>query len=450
MLDEDQAVKLFQRELLPKLQQEQGRLANIDKWYRWDQKDPKLPRRATKEMKALAQLAKTPWLFLVVTTLAQAMFVDGYRTPGDQDNLPQWKTWLANDFDSRQVAVHRAALAYGLAYTTVLPGFNEYGEKQSVIRGVSPRRMLAVYEDPAEDQWPILAAQEVVPGKQFRLFDDQLVHNIARIDDGTIVHQGIKWHETGKCPVVRYTNDLDLEGRATGEVEPFIGIASRINKTVFDRLLVQHFNSWKVRTVAGMAEPDDDEAKAAAEIRLRINDLLVAEDPDTKFGTLDETPMEGFIRAGENDVEVLAAVSQTPSHNLTGKMVNLSAEALAAARAPLTQKVFERTTSFGGSHNRTLRLSAFQEGDDEGAYDVLAHVTWQDMEIRSMAQAVDALGKAAQMLGVPKQALWAKIPGVNKTDVEEWSRLALSNDPLNRMLSEQFGSAGGTASEFGF
>jgi hypothetical protein len=35
-----------------------------------------------------------------------------------------------------------------------------------------------------------------------------------------------------------------------------------------------------------------------------------------------------------------------------------------------------------------------------------ARVSWQDMSVRSLSQAVDAYGKAAQMLGVPEQALW--------------------------------------------
>lgn len=450
MLDEAQAVKLVETRLLPELRKEQERLNWLDKWYRWEQKDPELPRKATKELKALARLSKTPWLGLVVTTVAQAMFVDGYRSPDSQDNKPSWRTWLANSFETRQVAVHRAALAYGLAYVSVFPGLDAFGQRQAVMRGISPRRMIAVYEDPAEDDWPEYALHEKVPNKSFRLIDDQLVHLIERNSDGTLVHQGVQWHEIGFCPVVRYANELDLEGRATGEVEPFIGVASRLNKTVNDRLTTQHWNSWKVRTVAGMAEPDTEDEKTRAQLLLRQQDILIAEDPDTKFGTLDETPMDGFIAAAAADIEALAAVSQTPSHNLTGKMVNLSADALASARGPLTQKVFERQAGFGSSHGKALRLCAFVEGDMESAYDLFAHATWQDMEIRSMSQAVDALGKAAKLLGVPVQALWSKIPGVTKSDVEEWEKLVVSNDPVTAYLRDQFGpNSGGNSADSG-
>jgi hypothetical protein len=163
--------------------------------------------------------------------------------------------------------------------------------------------------------------------------------------------------------------------------------------------------------------------------------MLVAEDPDTKFGTLDETPLGGFIDAWRSDIEALAAVSQTPTHTLTGQLVNLSAEALAAARAGLNQKITERQKSFGKSHVQALRLAAQLEGNEIDAQDVASRVTWQDMEIRSIAQAVDALGKAATMLQIPPQALWGRIPGVEKSDVDEWEAMAAQSDPVTQMTN---------------
>src|SRR5690606_41700547 len=67
------------------------------------------------------------------------------------------------------------------------------------------------------------------------------------------------------CPVVRFANQLDLEGRTPGEVEPFIPIMGRIDQTTFDRLLIQRHASWKVRTVSGMTLPDEDEAQYRAD-----------------------------------------------------------------------------------------------------------------------------------------------------------------------------------------
>jgi hypothetical protein len=421
--------------LLPAFWAEKRRLDRIDLWCRWSQEDARLPRAATPELKRLVQLAKTPWLALVVTTTAQCMYVDGYRSPDHPANAAAWETWEANDMDTRQIAIHRAALEYGTAYMTVLPGTDNTGSKRSVMRGVSPRRMLAMYQRPSEDDWPMYAVRVEPAGRSYgvEVYDEEAIYTLT-LDAQTdkTVYVTYAEHDGGVCPVIRYAH-MDLEGRASGDVEPYISVAARINKTSLDRLLVQHFDSWKVRTISGLAAPDDEEEANRKKFRLRQDDLLIAEDPDTKFGTLDETPLEGFIRAWESDIEALAAVAQVPSHNLTGKMVNLSAEALAAARASLSQKVTEWQKALGKSHEQAMRFAAGLEGDAVAAADYEAHVTWQDMEIRSMSQAVDALGKASQMLGVPQQALWGRIPGVTASDVTEWSNMARSSDALGNL-----------------
>ena len=410
---------------------ERARLDKLDAWYRFDPESVPIPNGATRELRQLIDLARTPWLRLVVSTTAQAMYVDGYRSPESSENATAWDAWQRNDFDARQIAIHRYAIAFGYCFATVLPG-----DKGAVLRGISPRKMQAFYTDPGEDDWPRLAIRvdgQGAPGRKLiRVYDEEAEYILSTESDGDqIEYLDTKVHDFGECPVVRYAVGLDLDARTDGEIEPFIPIAQRINKTVYDRLMTQHYNSWKVRTVAGMAEPlvpgtdeTDVEAAAQTKLNLRQDDLLVAEDPDTKFGTLPETPLDGFIRAGESDVKTLAAVSQTPAHSLTGDLINLNAEALEAARADYTNKITEMRTVIGKSHDQLLRAAAFVDGDTTGAEDFAAHVTWQDTTIRSLSQAVDALGKAAQMLNVPVQALWQRIPGVTKLDVDEWRRMA--------------------------
>lgn len=438
----ESVIELVRDQLWDGWKKEKDKLDHIDKWARWQQDPSRLPRQSSRELRYLEEISRTPWLGLVVTTVAQCMYVDNYRSSiVDEDpKRGPWWTWSRNGFDKRQIAVHRAALTYGYSYVKVLPGEDYRGEPMAVMKGVSPRKMWAVYEDPAVDDWPMYAMHvESQPKNSYmvRVYDEEFEYFLSADSEGSkfefIEHRA---HEASVPPVVRYTNQLDLDGRADGEVEQYIGPARRINKTAYDRLLAQHFNSWKVRTVAGMAKPDKEEDVELERIRLRQQDLLIAEDADTKFGTLDETPLEGFVSSWRADVEALAAISQTPAHQLTGQLVNLSAEALAAARAALTQKVYERQKSFGVSHGQTLRLASALEGQEDYATDVLGRVSWQDMEIRSLSQAVDALGKAATMLEVPKRALWGRIPGVERPDVDEWAQLAKDEDPAERMAAD--------------
>lgn len=435
-------VELVKTRFWPAFQAEKKRLDNIDRWLRWDHDKPHAPRHATKEYNNLADRAQTPWGSLIVTSVAQALYVDGYRPESKTENADAWSWWQLNGMDSRQIAIHRAALGYGLAYVTVLPGRDDFGERMPAMRGISPRRMITFYNEPEHDDWPAFAFQATPakvdgsPGWALKVFDDTNIYYLQCDSIGSnLKYIEFRSHGLNVCPVVRYANQLDLEGRAPGEIEPFIPILARIDQTTFDRLVVQRFSSWVVRTIAGMAKPDADEEAAAKRLQLKIEDLLVAEDPDTKFGSLPATPLDGFLHAAEADIRILAAASQTPAHEMLGQMANLSAEALAAARASLTAKVEERRFTFGESHEQVLRLAAYVMNDEEGAKDRSAQVRWRDTEIRSLAQAADALGKLAQMLGVPVELLWEKVPGFTQQDVEAAKRIRTEGDAFSDLTA---------------
>lgn len=178
-------------------------------------------------------------------------------------------------------------------------------------------------------------------------------------------------------------------------------------------------------------------------MRLKVDDLLVAEDADTRFGSLPATPLDGFIKAYEADLTALAATSQTPAFELLGQMANMSAEALAAAKASQTAKADERKHQFGEAHERLIRLACHVAGDADGAADFRAQVRWADTSIRSLAQAVDALGKMAQMLGFPPELLWAKVPGFTQLDVDEAKARAAENaGPLEALMRDLAATSG--------
>ncbi|MEV3856056.1 phage portal protein [Streptomyces sp. NPDC050095] len=431
------------------LQKDRERLDLIHRYLKGDHDGPYEPRNASKEYKLLAKRAVSNWLPLLVKTPAQALAVEGYRRSDARDDespvSAEWEAWQANRLDARQVAVHRAALAYGVAYVTVLPTAGRPAEPR--VRGVSPRQMYAKYADPAADETPLwaLEVEDVTDGDtetRAWFYDaDGVTELVLGGDDGprTVSYTG---HSLGVCPVVRFAPDIDLEGTVSGVVEPMIPIQDRINQTVFDLLVAQTFGSFKVRTISGMAPEFETDADGQViydsatgkpkvkPIQADASRFLVAPDPDTKFQQLDETPLGGFLEAIEAGVRTLAAVSQTPPHYLLGSLVNLSAEALAAAEAALTRAVDEYKHLFGESWELVLRLCARIAGVDE---DERAQVLWKDAESRSLSQTVDALGKAVQMLNVPARALWPRIPGVTTTDVEQWAQMAEDDDPALRL-----------------
>lgn len=433
------AVAKVADELLEQWRTERDKLDRIDRWARWNHDQPYRPTQATREYQDLVDRAQAPWGDLIVRSVAQTLYVEGYRRPSDPEDSRGWDIWEANKMSGRQVALHIAALTYGLSYGTCLPGKSPLtGESMPVMRCRSPREMIAVYQDPADDDWPQYALRvQTLKDENYRvwLYDTEVVHQLLVPGFGAKPrYEEAIVHGLAVPPVVRYKNRFDLEGRSTGEIEPFIPVLGSIDQTKFDRLVVQRFASWVVRTVAGMSLNETvsatGETKEAARLRLKVEDLLVAEDKDTRFGSLPATPLDGFIKAHEADLSVLAAVSQTPAFELIGQIANLSADALEAARASQSAKSDERRHTFGEDHGQFIRLACFMAGDTEAAADFTAAVRWKDTSVRSLAQAADALGKMADQLGIPVQVLWKRIPGFTQTDIDEAKALLPTTDVL--------------------
>lgn len=435
MLSKSDVTALVADSLFPAYRAQRTKMDVIDGWLRLTHDGPVIPRNASEEHKWIATIAKTPLLNTVVTTVAQALYCTGYKTslPGENP----WRTWQANDMDAAQIRIHRAAIGYGTAYTVVLPGRDSAGPR-SVIRGVSPRKMVAVYADAAEDDWPLYAARfERASESTFmvRVYEDDVEHFVSLGASG----EGPEYieyreHDAGVVPVIRYSNMLDLDGRADGEVEPLIPIAQRINKTDYDKMLAQHSNSWNLRVFSGIDAtkgPDADNPDLSAEqrheraqMRLRQSDIVTLSDPNSKAWSLPATPLEGFISSRDSEIDALASTAQIPVTAFS-KLSNISADTLVEIRAGLNQKVFERQVTFGKSHAQTLRLAAQLEGNFAAAEDYEAKMDWRDTRVRPWGQTVDALGKAAQMLGVPAEELWEELPWLDQTDLEDLKRAAV-------------------------
>lgn len=428
VMEQSAVVTLATEVLLPQMTQERSALDRIDKWMRWDPDEVEVPKTARQEKKYLAKLSETPWLMLVVNTLAQQLIAETIRSSEVEDTNPIWGPWVRNRMQSRQRAIHKAACGYGYAYTSVMPG-----DSGAVIRGYSPREMFAVYQDPVVDEYPMYAIRK--RGDHYIVIDEEARYTLG-MENGRLTYITHDVHGVGVAPIVRFSNEIDLEGRTPGEVEPYIGVAKRANQTTNDRMLVQHHNSWKVRTATGLDAGDKTPGEKAQEkLRLSQEDILVGED-GVQFGTLDETSVEPLTKAAEADVGTLAAVSQTPAHALTGNMINLSADAITEARAMLDNKAGQRKLAFGDSHAQSLRLAAHIEGRERDAADFTLQMQWADLESRSMAQAADALGKMATMLGIPPEMLWDRIPTVTAQEAGQWRTYKQNNPSPELVLAD--------------
>lgn len=427
------------RNLLKLREREQPRLNKIADYMCGKHSSIYVPRGARAEYRWLIERARVNILPLIVTVVAQNMYVDGYRPAGSDDNAEPWTVWQANRMDARQHGIHRSVLTYGAAYTVVMPG-----KPVPVITPFSPRRMTALYADPVNDEWPIYGVEDRLentkdgPRRVVRVYDDQARYTLVGKPDGSQLQPDAgDWameHGLGVCPIVRYVNAQDLDGDGViGEVEPLIEAQDQLNMTTFNLLMAQQYAAFRQRWVTGMAPPVDENGNPMEPFKSRVDGLFVAEDTDTKFGEFEATDLKGYLDSRESTIRHIATLTQVPPYHLLGQMVNLSAEALAAARDGLDRKTDEHESLCGESHEQTLRLAGLASGDAAAWEDTAAQIVWRDTSARSLAQTVDALGKLVTMLGVPPQELWERVPGVTQTDVERWKKAASEGDAMVRL-----------------
>jgi len=399
---------------------ERSALDEVRRYWKGRQRLPRtIPQAGVpREVKALALMSRVNVLEIVVESLSQSLFVEGFRAPREADNIAVWNTWQANKMDARQSGMHRAAIAYGVAYTLVLPG-----DPLPVIRGLSPRSLTAQYAD--DPDWPVYALERRT-AEDYRLYDADAVYQLK--GSGRLEHINTQEHGLGVTPVVRYleVEDLDREDEPSddmsssrsnkrlnaGQVAPLMTLQDQIDETTFNLLVAQHFGAFRQRVIMGWVPPTKEEGLQASAQR-----VWTFEDAETKVAEFGQTELKGYLESRQATLRHAASLSQTPAHELIGELVNLSAEALAAAEAGRDRKIADRQTLLGESHEQMFTLVGKLVSE---AVPVDAQVIWRDTSARAFGAVVDALGKLAQMLEVPVEELWDRVPGATQQDVQRW------------------------------
>jgi hypothetical protein len=238
------------------------------------------------------------------------------------------------------------------------------------------------------------------------------------------------WH-----PVVTFSDTEDLDDRGRGCVEPFFPLQDQINITTFGLLVAQHYGAFRQRWVIGwMAESEQQALKASAARLLQFEDSP----GDVQVGEFAQTDLRGYIESREASIRHLATVSQTPVHELMGQFVNLSAEALEAARASHSAVIEECRTVAGESWETVLNLAAEMMGL---AVDPQAEIVWRDTRVRSLQEAISAWATAVEKLGIPAEEVLSELP-VPRWKAERW-RVAMEEQDAMAGLGGMTGEPAG-------
>lgn len=439
---------------------DRSHLDRIYQYVKGESGRPHVPEGASDEVQALAKLSIKNILSLVRDSFAQNLSVVGYRGTDTEENDPAWASWQRNRMDARQSEVHRPTLTYGVGYVTVCPSDVD---DLTIWRPRSPRRMLAVYDDVLVDAWPQYALETWVTDKDAKpwrrglLYDDTYVYELdlgylppntvtdnylVLTSQAPITLQGVgsvKRHRGSDggmpvCPVVRFVNMRDADDLIVGEISPLIELQRAINNVNFDRLIVSRFGAFPQRVITGWQGNKDEILESSA------SRVWTFGDPDVSATAFPAANVESYTNLLEEMMNHVAMVAQIDPAQVTGKLINLSAEALAAAEKNEQRKLATKRESFGESWEQVLRLDAAISGNESVANDTSAEVVWRDTEARSFGTVVDGITKLASV-GVPIAELIETIPGMTQQKAQA-IRDKMTAQQMNGIL-DKLTAAGG-------
>lgn len=427
-----------------------------------------IPRDAPAEVRELARTARINLIAIVINSLVQSLYLDNIRVTDsaspaandEGDNLddpdatidPIWKTWQKNRLDRGQGALYQAVFTYGYGYNIVLPG-----TPVPVVRAVSPRRMSALY-DPDDPDYPVMGIEWLKGGRnnRYRLYavddlGDVGVYTLG-FDPGEkswgVLNRDVV-RQIDYTPIIRYLpkEDLDTDDEpipvmpsgplqnatvavmTAGEVAPLMTLQDQTDISSFALKSAEWYAAFRQRWVKGWTP-----ANRAQIMRSAASQLWSFEEhpDDIELGEFSQTELSGMLASREAVLKYAATLSETPVHELIGELVNLSAEALAAAEAGRDRKIELAKTSLGESHEQLAQTIGDLQGIDVPD-DIEA--VWRDTSARAFGAIVDGLGKVAQMLNVPPEMLWDRIPGTTRQDAERWRNAAKQGDSIGQLTN---------------
>lgn len=423
-----------------RLDQQRSRAQRFQAYYDGEQDIPAI--LDTEERRAFQALLKesgADWPFLIVNAVAERLAVIGFRFAGADADA--WAIWQASHMDADSRLVQRDALVMGSSFVMVQPSdANPTGVE---ITAESPLETTVLYE-------PGNRRHRVAGFKRFGDDDGQAVTDVLVLPDVIAT-----WYPdeqlaeqapnpAGEVGVIEIVPQPRTVGWPRSELTPALSPTDRITTLLFNRMVSADYGAFRQVWATGIrvarqtiATEDGETVRAVRPFDVGANRLLINEDPAGRFGSIPEAVLKGFLDSVQQDVEQLAAITQTPAHYLTGTLANLSADALKAAEAGLVAKIADRALFVGESWEEAMRFALRLTGNP-AATDIAAEVVWRDFETRSLAQLADALVKLAQ-LGVPRRVLWEKW-GATQQEIERWEQLA---------AAEQATAAASAASAFG-
>lgn len=296
----------------------------------------------------------------VVKAPASRLEAIGFQTDSKDVQDQAWKFWKKSKMPLHAGAIHREAFKTGDSYVivwadktgkvriypqlaanmTVWRNFetDEIEKAAKCWRGADGFYYLTLY-------YPDSVEKYVTKGKCSTLPTD------AKLFDPRHV-AGEKFplvNPYGRVPVFHFKYDADIQDFGASILADVIPINDALNKSWADILGAQEENMRRRRYIAGMQVEVDEETGDKINPFKPDDDILFADDSETKFGEFSDANLTEMIAVKQEAVKDIALVSGIPPSyfNLEQTGSAISGEALRKIEARFTAIVQEAQRSFG-------------------------------------------------------------------------------------------------------
>jgi hypothetical protein len=424
--------------LRTKLNAARPRLEELDCYYRGEQPLSYMHPELQKELADSIRQLVINWPQLVTDALEERLDIEGFRLNEQVDDRV-WGWWQSNGLDLAAQQGHIDALVMGRAYAII--GTNPADEETPLITVESPQQVYTA-RDPA--------TRRVTSAVKCWQDDDRVEHMTLYTPQQTVwmTNQGrdgwqlaasIDAHELGVTPVVALVNrGRTLNQDGVSELSAVIPLSDAANKIGTDMMVSADFNAIP-RTIAyGVTEADfvDRDGNPVSKWEKIAGRIwaLTGKPKEVEVTQLPAADLQNFHSTINALARLVASLAGMPPHYFGWSDSNpASADAIKSSETRLVKRAERRQRAFGEGWEQVMRV-AFLIADGELPAGALRMETiWRDPATPTISQSADALGKFAESLGIPKRALWPKVPGVTTTEVARWERMAEEERTANAL-----------------
>lgn len=380
---------------------------------------------------------------VAIEALTERMIIDGFTVGADDDQAgadAARRIWMDNDLDEMSGVAHVEAAVKGAAFTLVWPDSDgdpvvsiEDVEQTAIARmSVPPYDVIAALKVWTDEWTADEMADLYLPDKVWRwkrnrrapsssslLIVPSFVTSVSTSDwlpqafdnDAETIDNPF-----GRPPVTELANRARLLRPPRSDLVDVAPLHDASDKILGDLIIAASFGAVPVRYATGLkiladekGKPVDEKGNPVTPIEVRSDRFLTSPDAASRFGTLDGSNLEGFVKASNEVMARFRTVTRVPYHYIDmGGTSGVAGETLVAFEGPLNRRKAGTCLRVGSGWRKTIAL-CLEAGKSEFAGKPVA-TRWADTESKSLAQQADAFTKLVKS-GTPFEVAAEKVLG---------------------------------------